>query len=98
MTTQLQMSTRTATLSTTSNTVANTAMVANLRSPSSNQSAPMQSVKCLYQADQQVKLLHLHAEIESLLVQLQALKRQRLEDLSATASYPAITVKPESVN
>lgn len=32
----------------------------------------------MYQADQQVKYLHLQAEVETLLLQLQALKQQRL--------------------
>lgn len=63
------MSTRTASLANNYSTVTNSAMVANI-----------QSLKCLYQAPQQVKLLHLHAEIESLLLHLQALKRQRLEN------------------
>lgn len=35
------------------------------------------SVKCPYQADQQVKFLHLQAEIDSLLLQVQTLKQQR---------------------
>jgi hypothetical protein len=35
------------------------------------------SVKCPYQADQQVKFLHLQAEIESLLLEVQSLKQQR---------------------
>ncbi|RUR85855.1 hypothetical protein ACF3DV_24095 [Chlorogloeopsis fritschii PCC 9212] len=34
--------------------------------------------KCFYQADQQVKLLHLQAEIDCLLQQLQNLKLQRI--------------------
>ncbi|MEG4997401.1 hypothetical protein QUB13_06745 [Microcoleus sp. B4-D4] len=34
-------------------------------------------VKCPYQADQQVKFLHLQAEIDSLLLQVQTLKQQR---------------------
>lgn len=34
-------------------------------------------VKCPYQADQQVKFLHLQAEIESLLLEVQSLKQQR---------------------
>lgn len=34
--------------------------------------------KSLYQSDQQVKYLHLQAEVESLLQQLQTLKQQRL--------------------
>lgn len=35
------------------------------------------SVKCPYKADQQVKFLHLQAEIDSLLLQVQSLKQQR---------------------
>lgn len=35
-------------------------------------------MKSLYQADQQVKYLHLQAEVESLLQQQQILKQQRL--------------------
>ena len=35
------------------------------------------SVKCPYQADQQVKFLHLQAEIDSLLLKVQSLKQQR---------------------
>ncbi|MGL5064192.1 MAG: hypothetical protein ACRC62_29755, partial [Microcoleus sp.] len=33
--------------------------------------------KCPYKADQQVKFLHLQAEVESLLLQLQTIKQQR---------------------
>lgn len=39
----------------------------------------MQPMKSPYQADQQVKFLHLQAEIESLLIQLQSLKQQKPE-------------------
>lgn len=35
-------------------------------------------MKSLYQADQQVKYLHLQAEVDSLLQQLQILKQQRI--------------------
>jgi len=42
-------------------------------------SMPMlQSTKTLYQVAQQVKFLHLQAEVESLLHQLQFMKQQRL--------------------
>lgn len=34
--------------------------------------------KCFYQDDQQAKLMHLQAEVDSLLEQLQSLKMQRL--------------------
>lgn len=37
----------------------------------------MTLMKSMYQADQQVKYLHLQAEVESLLQQLQILKKQR---------------------
>ncbi|HIK26973.1 MAG: hypothetical protein N3E45_07795 [Oscillatoriaceae bacterium SKW80] len=66
-----------------SSTVTNSAMVANI-----------QSLKCLYQAPQQVKLLHLHAEIESLLLHLQALKRQRLENRPTAESGTLKRQKP----
>lgn len=84
-------------------------MVTNLRPPSSNKPASMQSGLSVYQADQQVKILHLHAEIESLLLQLQAIKRQRQEELPAADSCAApslnrqpaaahSTVSRESIN
>jgi hypothetical protein len=41
----------------------------------------MELMKSLYQTDQQVKYLHLQAEVESLLQQLQILKQQRLTSL-----------------
>lgn len=48
------------------------------------QSSSKQMTKC-YQADQQVKYLHLQAEVDVLLQQLQTLKQQKqiLEELSA---------------
>lgn len=36
-----------------------------------------EKTKSLYQVDHQVELLHLHADVECLLQQLQALKQQR---------------------
>lgn len=39
---------------------------------------PMELIKFPYQADQQVKYLHLQAEVESLLQHLQIIKQQRL--------------------
>jgi hypothetical protein len=38
----------------------------------------MELMKTIYQADQQVKYLHLQAEVESLLQQLQIIQKQRL--------------------
>jgi hypothetical protein len=61
---------------------------------SMSQTRLIDSMKNLYQADQQVKLLHLQAEVDTLLIQLQALKQQRLatpisvEDSQATISQP----------
>ncbi len=46
---------------------------------SSNHKCPMKSMKSVYPADQQVKFLHLQAEVESLLHQLQILKQNRQE-------------------
>lgn len=45
----------------------------------SSPSKPLEikAMKNLYSADQQVKFLHLHAEVETLLLQLQTLKKQR---------------------
>lgn len=45
---------------------------------STSQTRLMESMKKLYQADQQVKFLHLQAEVESLLIELQTIKQQRL--------------------
>ncbi|MCL1469700.1 hypothetical protein [Argonema antarcticum] len=53
-----------------------------------NQNHLMRSKKSVYQADQQIKLLHLEADVESLLQQLQYLKQQRLtSDTQEVASY-----------
>jgi hypothetical protein len=49
----------------------------------------MELMKSIYQADQQVKYLHLQAEVESLLQQLQILQKQRL------TSVPAETLQQE---
>lgn len=43
-------------------------------------------MKSLYQADQQVEYLHLQAEVESLLRQLQILKKQRLDSVQPDVS------------
>ncbi|MBE9228192.1 hypothetical protein IQ264_22470 [Phormidium sp. LEGE 05292] len=45
-----------------------------------NQVRMMEKMKSVYQADQQVKLLNLQAEVETLLQQLQNLKQQRLTE------------------
>ncbi|BBD54080.1 MULTISPECIES: hypothetical protein [Planktothrix] len=40
------------------------------------------TMKNLYNTDQQVKFLHLHAEVETLLLELQTIKQQRQETAS----------------
>lgn len=47
----------------------------------------MKLMKSLYQTDQQVKYLHLQAEVESLLQQLQTLKRQRLDSIKTESDH-----------
>ncbi|HBB35226.1 MAG TPA: hypothetical protein DDZ80_18895 [Cyanobacteria bacterium UBA8803] len=47
----------------------------------------IQLMKSLYQADQQVKYLHLQAEVDSLLQQLQILKQQRLTTVAPDAEH-----------
>jgi ribose 1,5-bisphosphokinase PhnN len=44
------------------------------------ESSAMKQIRTAYQADQQVKYLHLEAEIEVLLQQLQNLKRRNQEN------------------
>ncbi len=47
-------------------------------SDSTSSVAVLENVKLPYQVDHQVELLHLRAEVEALLQQLQTLKQQRL--------------------
>lgn len=47
----------------------------------------MKLMKSLYQTDQQVKYLHLQAEVESLLQLLQTLKRQRLDSTRTESDH-----------
>ncbi len=51
----------------------------------SGDSRLMELMKSLYQADQQVKYLHLQAEVESLLQQQRILKQQRLASVTSDA-------------
>jgi hypothetical protein len=53
---------------------------------SANDTRWNESKKSLYQVDQQVKFLHLEAEVESLLQQLQSIKQQRLAPNSKNAA------------
>jgi hypothetical protein len=49
----------------------------------STESRLLELMKSLYQTDQQVKYLHLQAEVESLLQQLKILKQQRLTSVTS---------------
>ncbi|PSB27994.1 hypothetical protein C7B69_10360 [filamentous cyanobacterium Phorm 46] len=76
MSTQLLMSNNSSTLSRPQVTASNPEM-ASSSTLSTRLARKIDSVKCPYQADQQVKFLHLQAEIDSLLLQVQTLKQQR---------------------
>lgn len=54
--------------------------VSNMSVALTNQVRLMEKMKSVYQADQQLKLLNLQAEVETLLQQLQSLKQQRLTE------------------
>jgi hypothetical protein len=78
MTSQLlEMSNPASTLSSAPSTVANPARVSDATVASPSRAVPVEPVKSPYKADQQVKFLHLQAEVESLLLQLRSLKPQR---------------------
>lgn len=77
------MSTGSSSLSSQEHTAGNRQLVNDVSAASNNSTRAIKSTKSLYQVAQQVKFLHLQAEVESLLQQLQMLNKQRL----ATASY-----------
>lgn len=70
------MSNNSSTLSRPQVTASNPEMASSATLPTSF-ARKLDSVKSPYQADQQVKFLHLQAEIDSLLLQVQTLKQQR---------------------
>ncbi|MBE9183410.1 hypothetical protein IQ270_01380 [Microcoleus sp. LEGE 07076] len=76
MSTQLVMSNNSSTLSRPQVTASNPEM-ASPSTRSTSLARKLDSAKCPYQADQQVKFLHLQAEIDSLLLQVQTLTQQR---------------------
>jgi len=84
MSTQLLMSNSSSTLSRPQTQASNSEM-ASSSVRSSSVARKVESAKCPYRADQQVKFLHLQAEVESLLLQLQTLKQQR-----STAGFAAV--------
>ncbi|MEG4043543.1 hypothetical protein QUB75_09565 [Microcoleus sp. K1-B6] len=80
MSTQLLMSNNSSTLSRPQVTASNPEM-ASSSTLSTSFARKVNSVKCPYQADQQVKFLHLQAEIESLLLEVQSLKQRSIAGL-----------------
>ncbi len=57
--------------------VGNSQQVSDASTASISRTRAIEKLKYLYQADQQAKYLHLHAEVDSLLQQLQTIKQQR---------------------
>lgn len=76
MTSQLLMSNPSATISRNQSTAISTQMLTKQSLPI-NPAPSKDAVKSVYQADQQVKFLHLQAEIETLLLELQTIKQHR---------------------
>lgn len=77
MASNLLISDSTSTLSKASRSV-NTAKKVNGSGKSTNKTRTLEQMKSLYQTDQQVKLLHLEAEIETLLLELRTIKKRNL--------------------
>ncbi|WP_341739461.1 MULTISPECIES: hypothetical protein [unclassified Microcoleus] len=84
MSTQLLMSNNSSTLSRPQITASNPEMASSSTLPT-GLTRKVESVKSPYQADHQVKFLHLQAEIESLLLQVQTLKQRRYVACSQVA-------------
>ncbi|NEP79919.1 MAG: hypothetical protein F6K17_06975 [Okeania sp. SIO3C4] len=78
MVSKLLMSNSISTLSSVSVSV-DTAKRVNVSGVSNNQNYTQEKMKSLYQTDQQVKLLHLEAEVETLLLELRTIKTRNLE-------------------
>lgn len=87
MTSQTLMSHPSSTLSRSQSTVS-TSGRASSPALSTSSARWAESMKSVYQADQQVKLLHLQAEIESLMLQLQTIKQQRLTTTPQASASP----------
>lgn len=77
MTSQLLMSNPSATISRSQTTGINSQMVTT-QAFSTTSVPSKEAMNSIYQADQQVKFLHLQAEVETLLLELQTLKQHRL--------------------
>ncbi|HLO47131.1 MAG TPA: hypothetical protein VK211_01695 [Kamptonema sp.] len=85
MTSQLLMSNRSATISRSETTVIKHQMVTT-QALSTTAARSKEAMNSIYQADQQVKFLHLQAEVETLLLELQTLKQHRLSTSTPDAS------------
>ncbi|MDB9514717.1 hypothetical protein PN499_26290 [Kamptonema animale CS-326] len=79
------MSNRSATISRSQSTGSDPQMVT-MQALSTNSVHSKVSMKAIYQADQQVKFLHLQAEVETLLLELQTLKQHRLSASAQNAN------------
>jgi hypothetical protein len=86
MTSQLLMSNPSATISRPQSTAISTQMPTK-QSLAINPARSKDGVKSVYQADQQVKFLHLQAEVETLLLELQTLKQHRHSELIEDAAH-----------
>ena len=82
------MSTRSLTLTRPETSVDNSSSLNDVSAASRGDTRIMQLTKCLYQADQQAKFLHLQAEVDGLLQQLQTIKQQRPEITEDAPSRP----------
>ena len=91
MSTQLLMSNNSSTLSRPQITASNPEM-ASSSTVAIGFTRKVESVKSPYQADHQVKFLHLQAEIESLLLQVQTVKQRR------SIAYSQVAIGQNSVN
>ncbi|OCQ91695.1 hypothetical protein BCD67_09325 [Oscillatoriales cyanobacterium USR001] len=85
MTSQLLMSNRSATISRNESSATSTQTLTK-QGLSTISARSQESVKLIYQADQQVKFLHLQAEVETLLLELQTLKQHRHSTLIEDAT------------
>jgi len=85
MTSQLLMSNPSTTISRSQTTASNPQMVTT-QALSTYPARSKPAMNSIYQADQQVKFLHLQAEVETLLLELQTLKQHRLSVSTPDAS------------
>ncbi|MEW5858685.1 MAG: hypothetical protein AB1861_15070 [Cyanobacteriota bacterium] len=88
------MSTRSSTLTRPQDSVGDSEPLSNLSTATTGNKHLKPVTKAVYQADQQVKFLHLQAEVEILLQQLQTIKQQRLASDREIAATPS-TANPQ---